>query len=413
MIVAKVVEQHADEACALYRARMALCVAPHGSLACLRRFDDRLDAHLSGLAIAGEHGSRLCEAALEVPSTGAIFTAAIGAVREKQHDRFTRLLAVANAIPSLRPALASALGWAERDTLQGVVVRLLGGPPFERMLGIAACGLHRVDPGAVHRHYLQDPDAQVRARALKVAGEVGCLDLASACESAIGDGDPGCRAWSAWSSVMLGKRGRALDALTGIGLQSDPARARAFALSLQALGTPAGHRVLERLAAQPNDRRWLVQGSGVVGDPAYVSWLITQMAQPETARVAGEAFSLITGADLEALEFECSPPDGFTITPNDDPEDSNVDMDVDDGLPWPDPTRIQIWWEANGSRFQNGHRYFVGAPVTREHCIEVLKTGYQRQRILAANYLCLLDPGTPLFNTSAPAWRQQKLLAQM
>jgi hypothetical protein len=55
----------------------------------------------------------------------------------------------------------------------------------------------------------------------------------------------------------------------------------------------------------------------------------------------------------------------------------------------------------------------MGAPVTRAHCIDVLKNGYQRQRILAAHYLCLLDPGTPLFNTSAPAWRQQKLLAQM
>jgi hypothetical protein len=55
----------------------------------------------------------------------------------------------------------------------------------------------------------------------------------------------------------------------------------------------------------------------------------------------------------------------------------------------------------------------MGAPVTREHCVHVLKTGYQRQRILAAHYLCLLEPGTPLFNTSAPAWRQQKLLARL
>jgi hypothetical protein len=55
----------------------------------------------------------------------------------------------------------------------------------------------------------------------------------------------------------------------------------------------------------------------------------------------------------------------------------------------------------------------MGKPVTREHCIDVLKNGYQRQRILAAHYLCLLDPGTPLFNTSAPAWRQQRLLAAM
>jgi hypothetical protein len=51
--------------------------------------------------------------------------------------------------------------------------------------------------------------------------------------------------------------------------------------------------------------------------------------------------------------------------------------------------------------------------VTREHCIDALKNGYQPQRILAADYLCLLELGTPLFNSSAPAWRQQRLLAKM
>jgi len=55
----------------------------------------------------------------------------------------------------------------------------------------------------------------------------------------------------------------------------------------------------------------------------------------------------------------------------------------------------------------------MGQPVTREHGIDVLTNGYQRQRILAAHYLCLLDPGTPPFNTSARAWRQQRLLARM
>jgi len=86
---------------------------------------------------------------------------------------------------------------------------------------------------------------------------------------------------------------------------------------------------------------------------------------------------------------------------------------------WPSDTvanlnaRIKAWWAKNSARFQSGRRYFMGAPVTREHCIDVLKNGYQRQRILAAHYLCLLEPGTPLFNTSAPAWRQQRQLAAM
>jgi hypothetical protein len=55
----------------------------------------------------------------------------------------------------------------------------------------------------------------------------------------------------------------------------------------------------------------------------------------------------------------------------------------------------------------------MGQPITREHCIDVVKNGYQRQRILAAHHLRLLEPGTPLFNANAPAWRPRRLLAAM
>jgi uncharacterized protein (TIGR02270 family) len=172
------------------------------------------------------------------------------------------------------------------------------------------------------------------------------------------------------------------------------------------------HGLLQQLAGS-QQLRWLIQGGGIAGDPAYVPWLINHMRDDKTARLAGEAFTLITGANLSALQLERQQPVGFESGPNDNPDDENVDMDPDDNLPWPDPGRVEKWWAANAARFQKGTRYFMGAPVTREHCIDVLKNGYQRQRILAAQYLCLLDPGTPLFNTSAPAWRQQRLLAKM
>ena len=106
-------------------------------------------------------------------------------------------------------------------------------------------------------------------------------------------------------------------------------------------------------------------------------------------------------------------PENFEAGPNDDPDDPDVDMDPDDGLPWPDAAKIEKWWKDNEGRFRKGTRSFMGAPVTRDHCIDVLENGCQRQRILAAHYLCLLEPGTPLFNTTAPAWRQQRALAKM
>ena len=60
-----------------------------------------------------------------------------------------------------------------------------------------------------------------------------------------------------------------------------------------------------------------------------------------------------------------------------------------------------------------GTRYFMGEPVNTDNCRRVLREGYQRQRIAAALYLSLMEPGTPLFPTSAPAWRQQRWLAKL
>jgi uncharacterized protein (TIGR02270 family) len=181
----------------------------------------------------------------------------------------------------------------------------------------------------------------------------------------------------------------------------------------QAMSVTAAHEAMRRLAVDSGQIRWVIEGSGIVGDSGYVPWLIKHMTDVRTARLAGQAFTLITGVNFDQSGLEASRPEGFDAGPNDDPDDPNVDRDMDDGLPWPDPTRTEKWWAANKSRFPRGTRYFMGAPVSREHCIDVLKNGDQRQRILAAQHLCLLEPGTPLFNTSAPAWRQQRKFAEI
>lgn len=409
-----VVGQHCAESANLRNLRQTLVTAPDVTLPVLRRFDDRLAAHLDALVVAGELAWQSCEAALEVPSVGVVFTVAVRAIEDRQQRRLDRLFALNQAVVGIVDGLTSAFGWLEQEQLQGVVASLLASQePLRRVVGIAACAMHRVDPGLVSARRIQDSSLDVRSRALRAAGEIGRYELVSTCAAGIADEEPHCQFWAAWSAVLLGDRNMALEALTSAGLTPGVHMARAFPLALQAKSVGAAHAVLQGLAKESDHYRWLMQGSGIVGDPTYVPWLIKQMADDKTARLAGEAFSLITGADLALLDLERKPPEDFKAGPNDDPDDPHVEMDPDDGLPWPDVERIQRWWSANGPRFQAGTRYFMGAPVTREHCIDVLKNGYQRQRVLAAHYLCLLEPGTPLFNTSAPAWRQQKLLAQM
>ena len=179
------------------------------------------------------------------------------------------------------------------------------------------------------------------------------------------------------------------------------------------LDLPSAQQLLKTIAQDPANKRLLIQGAGIAGDAQYLSWLIEQMADDPFARLVGESFSMITGLDLAYLDLERKPPEDFEAGPTENPEDENVDMDPDDSLPWPDVAKIQAWWQANQARFQPGVRYFMGEPLSVPHCRKVLREDYQRQRIAAAEYLCLLQPGTRLFNTSAPTWRQQRWLAKM
>jgi uncharacterized protein (TIGR02270 family) len=412
-IVPNVVRQHVEDLASLWDSRRVLTKSGHLSLGQLSRIDRRIAAQEDGCVTSGAQGFELLMERMVDPIPSALFAASVVALEGRNTGGLDRCFTVAENIPEISVGLISALGWVSRDRLAGIGRALLdSSTSLRRRSGFAACRLHAADPGELLPKALHKEDPVVRTEALRLAGVQGRHEFVSTI-AAMSHDDPASGFWAAWSAVLLGDRAVALAALTNAGMTSGPERARGFRLAVQVLPVAAAHNLLQSLAREPNDLPWLIRGSGISGDPTYIPWLIGHMSNDQTARLAGEAFSLITGTDLALLDLERRPPENFESGPNDDPDDPNVDMDPDEGLPWPDPDRIKDWWAKNGDRFSPGQRYFMGAPVTREHCIDVLKNGYQRQRILAAHYLCLLDPGTPLFNTSAPAWRQQRLLAEM
>ena len=412
--IPQVVQQHAEESANLRNMRSVLMTAPHVKLHHLRRLDDRLAAHLDGLAVAGEFGWKLCEAALERPGVGEVFAATVRAIEDKNAPGLNKLFALAEAAPESRPGLISAFGWVSAQFLQGTIKNLLASfSAFQRQVGIAACAMHRLDPGAALDAAITDADALLRTQSLRVAGECGRRDLLNVCVKAMADEDAACRLWAACSSVLLGERSEAIGVLKDIALQAGPTRTLALRLVLKLVDAPRANELLKTLAKDAANIRLLIHGAGIAGGPYYVPWLIKQMEDLKLTRLAGESFSFISGLDLAYLDLDRKPPENFESGPNDNPDDPDVSMDPDDRLPWPDSVKIQAWWDANKPRFTDGVHYFMGAPVTREHCLHVLKEGYQRQRIAAAQYLCLLDPGTKLFPTSAPAWRQKRWLAKI
>lgn len=181
-------------------------------------------------------------------------------------------------------------------------------------------------------------------------------------------------------------------------------------MALSGMSTDQGQAWLKVLASNPGTLRLAVQAAGVIGDPTHVPWLIQQMANPQMARVAGESFSYITGIDLAYDDLDTDKPEGFEAGPTENPEDENVEMDADEDLPWPDPQLIEKWWSTHRIEFTNGTRFLLGKPMTLDSLNQALRTGRQRQRTAAAIELAMRQPGTALFNTSAPGFRQQAVL---
>ena len=409
--------QHVEEAAHLRRVRSILVRAPQVRLLLLGRLDERIAAHLDGVAVAGEYGTGLAQQALDRPGTGEVFVATVRAIEDRDADRLDKLLAIAEAVPASRAGLLSAFGWASAADLQGITKALLDvAQPWRREVGLAACAMHGVDPGAVLAGALRDADAGLRARALRVAGQCGRRDLLDGCLAALTDEDERCAFEAAQSALLLGDRAASLAALAALavdpGAEGKPKLA-ALRSVLKVVPPKQAQSMLAVLAKNAARVRSVIHGISMAGDPHYVPWLIAQMENLALARLAGEAFSFITGLDLAYLDLERKPPENVEFGPNDDLGDDNVAMDEDDSLPWPDPQKISVWWRANGGRFVSDTRYFIGEAPLPAHCLTVLNTGLQRQRIAAAEHLSLLQAGTPLFNTAAPTRRQQRLLARL
>ena len=65
----------------------------------------------------------------------------------------------------------------------------------------------------------------------------------------------------------------------------------------------------------------------------------------------------------------------------------------------------------NKNKFHAGTRYLCGEQISVDHCMEILKNGFQRQRSAAALELAIRVSDQPLFEVRASGKYQQRLLA--
>lgn len=408
----EVVEQHAEEAAFLWTQRDNAVLAPHYSLKDLAGLDERVEAHLDGLRVAGQVGWEICEQALMQQEPGAVFAAAVLAFESKDAERVDKVLNVGCSEPALERPLISALGWLEFDQARSTIDGLLiSARPEVRRVGVGAFAVHRKDPGPGLEQAILDPDHRLRARAIKASGELGRTDLLPMISRLNSDSDDACRFFAAWSAARLGDRSTSMFAvLRDTAEARGPYAERALDIALRCMPLEQAKTWHRKLRDSAEHLRLAAIGAGVVGDPSLVSDLIALMELEEVKRIAGEGFSMITGVDLAYADLDGEPPEGYEAGPSEEPEDEKVDMDPDEDLPWPEPELVRKWWQQHRGEIRPGLRYLWGKEITPVSLKDALTSGNQRQRAAAAIELAILQPMQPLFEVRSRGKDQLKRL---
>ncbi len=404
-VIPHIIEKHAEEASFLWILRDAAVHGPHYKLYELARLDQRVEAHLDGLRIAGEEGWAIAKGELRWREPGEIFVGASLALEKGDPDRTREMVELGTSEPELVRGLVSAFGWSQYDKVRTQIETLLESDrAINRQVGIAASAIHRKDPGDALVAAITDADPGLRARALQAVGELGRTDLFSKMFPAIADPDDACRFAAASSLTLHRNEQAALDVLKSFAESSGPFTRTAAAAWLRRNRLPEANAWRDAL---PPERVLLsIICAGAVGDPIAVPWLIERMNEPTLARRAGEALTMITGVDIEYIDLDGDEPKGFQAGPTENPEEEDVSMDPDLKLPWPDPGKISGWWKENSASFKPGVRHLLGKPVSPESAREALQSGRQRQRAAAAIELVIQEPGNPLFEVRAAGFRQ-------
>src|SRR6185312_14518224 len=175
--VGRMLTVHAEDAAFLWLTRDNAVRAPHYALKDLAKLDDRVEAHIDGLRVAGDDGWALALEQLKHPEGGEYFAAMVLALESGRKEKIAAVVERAQEAGPLR-GIVSALGWVDWEVAKPAVGGLIASTePRLRRIAIAACAITRNNPGIHLANALAHADPALRARACRAVGELARKDL--------------------------------------------------------------------------------------------------------------------------------------------------------------------------------------------------------------------------------------------
>jgi len=398
-------EQYVTEASFLWILRSIALDQPHYTGEEVAELERRIEAQLDGLMSEVDAAWEICLETLEYEQPGEVFTAAVVAFRS--FDVAKIQLAVEAGLKNERTlkAFVSALGWLSGNLVHSWIKKFFSSKDMDhKYLALAACSVRRENPAEYLNRILERDDCRenerIYARALRLIGEFRRQDLSQSLSRAMASDNDEIKFWANWSTILLGNKS-AVRNLEPYVLNPGPHQFDAINIVFRVLSVEQARDLISKLADDDTQTRAVIKATGVLGDPHAVNWLISNMSNPEFARISAEAMCFITGIDLEQYQLIDETPADVAPQPDDDAANDDVSLDEDENLSWPDAEKVSRVWMNLGMNFTAGNRYFLGRSITPELLNEKIQNAYQRQRHAAAMELALLNTPVPLQNTRA------------
>ena len=322
----EIYERYVDEASFLWLLRSIAVKQPHYQREDLVELEGRINNQLNGLYISPDDVWNVCEDALAIEEPGEVFTAAMVAFRSLDPVKIQQVVEVGVSSQTTMKGLASALAWMPQKLSDPWLQKFLRSKDLNhKLLAMSVFSVQRRNPGDLLLALLQRDDCiahvALHARCLRLIGELKRTDLIPAVNSAMESEDDSIAFWSRWSAILLGNRAIVNDLVKFI-VPDSPFAEHATQLYFRSAPMAQAKATISNLAGQPETLRYAIKGSAILGDPQVVPWLVNLMEQPEHARVAGEAFTQITGIHLEENKLDLDVPEL--------PELDNEEVELDD-----------------------------------------------------------------------------------
>lgn len=369
-------EHHLDELGFLFGLWRAALTDPDHTIESVGEMEERVRGHLQGVQVPGADALPLLIEALEGDDDDLLFPAAYALLHAGDEELAAKVVAAfERAEDDALEALGLALAYGPLTAALGRRIRdLLGGEDRSRAIAAAEAlaqhGALKLS-GEQLRFFLEDEDADVRARAWRVAGLVGASVPARAYSGALRDEEPAVSDAALEAGAWCGETG-VLAALRDLAAEPSPERLRSLRL-LAVLGAPTDLPLLESVITVEDLGPERFRLASAWGHPRIVDWLVEQLAHEDaaTAAAAGAAFRKVTGVDVESDTTATLPPeedgepnvDGEPAEDGDEPDD--IEAEFLEEVMLPDVDRARAEWARLRPGMAGANRVCAGVDAER------------------------------------------------